>query len=147
MVKRYELSDEQWECICKLLPGKAGDPGRTAQDNRRGQVHDIVAAPLLLEGRKAKAVIADTAYDSNAIREAIRAMGAEAVIPLPPQAEASVSTQQAALQDPQPHRTLLQQAQTLQASRHALRSTRYSLPGSATSCRRNAMDALNVDSA
>ena len=35
MVKRYELSDEQWERICKLLPGKAGDPGRTAQDNRR----------------------------------------------------------------------------------------------------------------
>jgi transposase len=49
-----------------------------------GQVHDIVAAPLLLEGRKAKAVIADTAYDSNALRETIRAMGAEAVIPSHP---------------------------------------------------------------
>lgn len=49
-----------------------------------GQVHDIVAAPLLLEGRKAKAVIADTAYDSNALREVIGAMGAEAVIPSHP---------------------------------------------------------------
>jgi transposase len=34
MVKRYELSDEQWERICKLLPGKAGDPGRTGKNNR-----------------------------------------------------------------------------------------------------------------
>jgi transposase len=49
-----------------------------------GQVHDIVAAPTLLEGRKAKAVIADTAYDSNALREDIRKMGAKAVIPSHP---------------------------------------------------------------
>jgi putative transposase len=34
MVKRYELSDRQWERIASLLPGKAGDPGRTAADNR-----------------------------------------------------------------------------------------------------------------
>jgi transposase len=49
-----------------------------------GQVHDIVVAPLLLEGRKARAVIADTAYDSNALREVIRTIGAEAVIPSHP---------------------------------------------------------------
>ena len=35
MVKRYELTDVQWERICELLPGKASDPGRTADDNRR----------------------------------------------------------------------------------------------------------------
>jgi transposase len=34
MIKRYELSDAQWARIEVLLPGKAGDPGRTAQDNR-----------------------------------------------------------------------------------------------------------------
>jgi transposase len=34
MVKRYELSDEQWRRICDLLPGKPGDPGRTGADNR-----------------------------------------------------------------------------------------------------------------
>ena len=34
MVKRYELSDAQWERIKELLPGKAGDPGRTGVDNR-----------------------------------------------------------------------------------------------------------------
>jgi len=31
---RYELSQTQWERIADLLPGKAGDPGRTARDNR-----------------------------------------------------------------------------------------------------------------
>ena len=34
MAKRYELSDEQWEQIRELLPGKASDPGRTGKDNR-----------------------------------------------------------------------------------------------------------------
>ena len=31
---RSALSDEQWERIALLLPGKAGDRGRTAVDNR-----------------------------------------------------------------------------------------------------------------
>jgi putative transposase len=35
MVRRYELSDAQWEAIRDELPGKEGDPGRTAEDNRR----------------------------------------------------------------------------------------------------------------
>jgi putative transposase len=34
MVRRHELTDAQWEKIKNLLPGKAGDPGRTAVDNR-----------------------------------------------------------------------------------------------------------------
>lgn len=33
-VARYELSTEQWEKIKNLLPGKVGDRGRTASDNR-----------------------------------------------------------------------------------------------------------------
>ena len=33
-ISRYELSDAQWERIAPLLPGKAGDPGRTGTDNR-----------------------------------------------------------------------------------------------------------------
>jgi len=35
MVGRYELSDGQWQRICDLVPGKAGDPGRPGVDNRR----------------------------------------------------------------------------------------------------------------
>jgi transposase len=46
-----------------------------------GQTADITAAPALLEGQTAKAVLADKAYDSNALRALIAGMGAEAVIP------------------------------------------------------------------
>ena len=31
---RYALRDDQWERIESLVPGKAGDRGRTARDNR-----------------------------------------------------------------------------------------------------------------
>ena len=34
MVGRYELSAAQWQRIAQLLPGKAGDRGRTGADNR-----------------------------------------------------------------------------------------------------------------
>ncbi len=33
-IKRYELSDMQWERVALLLPGKSGDPGRSGSDNR-----------------------------------------------------------------------------------------------------------------
>lgn len=34
MKRRHELSDEQWSEIESLLPGREGDPGVTAEDNR-----------------------------------------------------------------------------------------------------------------
>jgi transposase len=46
-----------------------------------GQVGDITQAPALLKGQAAGAVLADKAYDSNALRATIAAMGATAVIP------------------------------------------------------------------
>ena len=46
-----------------------------------GQVHDVVAAPALLEGVNGSAVIADKAYDSNALRQLIADNGMLAVIP------------------------------------------------------------------
>jgi putative transposase len=33
-MRRFELSDEQWLKVETLLPGRTGDPGRTAKDNR-----------------------------------------------------------------------------------------------------------------
>ena len=33
-MRRFELSDEQWVRIEGVLPGKKGDPGRTAVDSR-----------------------------------------------------------------------------------------------------------------
>ncbi len=46
-----------------------------------GQSGDVLAAPALLDGFTAKAVLADKAYDSNALRQLIADIGAEAVIP------------------------------------------------------------------
>ena len=46
-----------------------------------GQASDITQAPALLEGQAGDAVLADKAYDSNALRTLIADMGAEAVIP------------------------------------------------------------------
>jgi transposase len=46
-----------------------------------GQASDITAAPDLLEGQEAEAVLADKAYDSNDLRDRIGAMKAQAVIP------------------------------------------------------------------
>jgi transposase len=33
-MKRYALTDEEWDRIKDWLPGKAGDPGGQAEDNR-----------------------------------------------------------------------------------------------------------------
>lgn len=46
-----------------------------------GQVGDITQAPALLEGQAGNAVLADKAYDSNALRAVIADMQAKAVIP------------------------------------------------------------------
>jgi len=46
-----------------------------------GQVGDITTAPALLDGMPTEAVLADKAYDSNALRALIASIGAEAVIP------------------------------------------------------------------
>ena len=35
MAQRYEITDSQWAVIKDIFPGKQGDPGRTAEDNRR----------------------------------------------------------------------------------------------------------------
>jgi transposase len=46
-----------------------------------GQRGDVLEAEALLEGQAGGAVLADKAYDANALRASIAAMGAEAVIP------------------------------------------------------------------
>jgi transposase len=46
-----------------------------------GQSGDILAAPALIDGFDTEAVLADKAYDSNALRALIADAGAQAVIP------------------------------------------------------------------
>jgi putative transposase len=33
-MRRYEITDQQWQRVAQLLPGKVSDVGRTATDNR-----------------------------------------------------------------------------------------------------------------
>jgi len=49
-----------------------------------GQCGDAPQAPLLLKGFRPNHVIADKAYDSNALRALIASQGAQAVIPCNP---------------------------------------------------------------
>ena len=46
-----------------------------------GEVHESRMAEALLDGVEGEAVLADKAYDSNAIREAVAVAGMQAVIP------------------------------------------------------------------
>jgi transposase len=46
-----------------------------------GQVHDVTQAQALLDGVPARCVVADKAYDAQALRQTIRDAGAKAVIP------------------------------------------------------------------
>lgn len=46
-----------------------------------GQAHDVTTVPDLLNGLDAGGVIADRAYDTNAVRSLIAGRGAQAVIP------------------------------------------------------------------
>jgi len=46
-----------------------------------GQTGDITQAPALLDAQAGEAVLADKAYDSNALRTLIADMGAKAIIP------------------------------------------------------------------
>ncbi len=44
-------------------------------------MHDLTQAPALLANLSARSVVADKAYDANALRELIGSMNAKAVIP------------------------------------------------------------------
>lgn len=46
-----------------------------------GQVHDVTQAQALLDGIRARCVVADKAYDAMALRQTISEAGAKAVIP------------------------------------------------------------------
>ena len=51
MRRRHELTDAQWERIEELLPGKAGDPGRTAAEDCPEAAVGLVHPPIIAEPR------------------------------------------------------------------------------------------------
>ncbi|WP_337732953.1 transposase [Sinorhizobium terangae] len=62
-----------------MLADALGRPSRLIVT--AGQIGDVTQAEALLEGRSGAAALADKAYDSNALRDTIAGMKAEAVIP------------------------------------------------------------------
>jgi IS5 family transposase len=72
-------------------------------------VHESRTAEALLHAVEGDAVIADKAYDSNAIRAQVKAAGMKAVIPSKLSRKKTLSAQQNALPRAQPHRTPFQQ--------------------------------------
>ena len=129
MVKRYELSDEQWARIAELLPGKKSDPGRTAAGNRL-----FVNAVLWVLRSGARWSDLPERYGKS------RDLFAS-------DTQSAVPSQQARLPLAKSHRALLQQAQALPSHRHLLRPSRHLLPRAHPPRQRHAMDAQNVDSA
>ena len=75
----------------------------------------------------AKSLLADRAYDSDALRKTLADRGAWANIKPMPQSRQYPRLQPLPLSLPQPRRALLQQAQALQSHRHPLRKTRRQL--------------------
>jgi transposase len=96
MAKRYELTDAQWARFETLLPGKAGDRGRTAKDNRLfvdgvlwvlrsgarwSDLPERYGKRKMAHARFSRRLIADRGYDRNGFRDLIADIGAKAVVP------------------------------------------------------------------
>jgi transposase len=98
-----------------------------------GQKGDAPQAAALIEGLPAEAVMADTAYDADHLRQAIAAKGALAVIPNNPSL------------CPAPSRgMLLLKAQAVPPRRNPLRKDRAKLPRRRHSRSHHLMDAISV---
>lgn len=106
-----------------------------------GQTHDSQPAPDLLEGMKQGAILlADKAYDSDAIREQLDEIDALATF-RPRIAGRRLSLQQMTLPVPQSRRTFLQQTQTVQRPCNPIRQQTGKFP-----CRHQIRIIAHLDS-
>ncbi|GGC15362.1 hypothetical protein GCM10011494_37770 [Novosphingobium endophyticum] len=112
-----------------------------------GQVGDITQAPALLEGQAGDAVLADKAYDSNALRTVIADMQAEAVIPSNRSRKVLIPHDAGTYKHRNRIETLLQSPQALPPLRHPPRSTNHPLQRLRPSRRCHDLATLNVDPA
>jgi len=96
-----------------------------------GQAHDGRSADDMLGGLgEGDVLLADRAYDSDAMRNTLAARGSRRVGLRQTHAEPQKhpAVQPVPLSLPKSRRTLLQQTQTLSGSRHAIRQARRQLP-------------------
>jgi transposase len=85
-----------------------------------GEVHESRTAAAMLDGVEGDAVIADKAYDSNAIREDGRGRRHDGGDPVAAKPQDEYPARPGALPRPQPHRAMLPQAEALSTPRHPL---------------------------
>ena len=111
-----------------------------------GQKGDAPQAEALLDDLPAEVVMADAAYDSDAIREAIAEKGALAVIPNNPSRARRHPLDRAPLHDAVPDRVLLLQAQAVPPCRNPIREDRKELPRRGHHRRHRPMDTVSVHS-
>ncbi|MDE0538723.1 MAG: hypothetical protein OXH94_08365 [Rhodospirillales bacterium] len=108
---------------------------------------DAPRALVLVEGFRPRHVLADAAYDANAIRNRIADIGAEAVIPCNPMQKRFIGYDAEIYKHKKPHRTLLQQDPALPAHRNPIRPKSNTLPSLHLYRRSYDMDAINVEPA
>ncbi len=94
-----------------------------------GQAHDGRSASDMLDALvEGQILLADRAYDSDALRQRLDARGAWANIKPMPNRKNVPGVQFLPLPLPEPRRALLQQDQALPRRRHALRQARRQFP-------------------
>lgn len=76
MLRRYALSDEVWKRIEPLVPGKAGDPGRTAADNRLFVAGVILCCPVDFTGEPSPCPTCPSGSDRTTRCEGVATAGA-----------------------------------------------------------------------
>jgi transposase len=108
-----------------------------------GQAHDGRSAADMVDGiGPGQILLADRAYDSDGLREALKERGAWANVKPHAEPEERPGLQPIPLPLPKPGRALLQQAQTFQGRRHSLRKARRQLPRARETGRHQDLDAV-----
>ena len=110
-----------------------------------GQRFDTVGVPPLIDGLSFGALIADKAFDSNAIIADLNERGAKIVISQHPRRARSPPARRGDVQVAPFDRKLLLQAQGVQTHRHARRQDRHKLRRHHQSCRSRDKLAMNLN--
>ena len=112
--------------IASVMPEAAPSPPISRRARRRTVRHMI--STIDLPERAPDALIADKAYDADAIRDKLKRRGIRPVIPSKVRSNKDDPLPQASLPTAQPHLTHVRSPQDQSRYRHSLRPTRRQLP-------------------
>jgi len=110
-----------------------------------GQASGIASAPALLEGQRAKAVLADKAYDGHDLRNQIAGIDAEAVIPSKHNRKVAIPHDDTIYKHRNKIERCLRTPQAFPSLRYPLRSTNHPLQRLHPPRHCHELATLNVD--